>query len=191
MFAPGQVPANEGGQDPELQYDVEINGRLRQVAVHRVNGRFAVAIDRRQWMIDVARIDATTWSLLIDEGGRICSHEVTLAVGAEAGVLNVRVNGAPVAVRVNGTRRLGRKDQGAQAGGGSGPLRVLAPMPGKIVRVLVRAGEAVRAGQALIVIEAMKMENELRAAGAGTVADIQVREGQSVEAGALLAVIHR
>jgi biotin carboxyl carrier protein len=173
-----------------LQYDVEINGRLRQVAVHRVNGRFAVAIDRRQWMIDVARIDANTWSLLIDEGGRICSHEVTLAVGAEAGVLNVRVNGAPVAVRVNGTRRLGRKDQGAQAGG-SGPLGVLAPMPGKIVRVLVRAGEAVQAGQPLIVIEAMKMENELRAAGAGTVADIQVREGQSVEAGALLAVIHR
>jgi biotin carboxyl carrier protein len=187
---PASVPANEGGQDPNLQYEVEINGRVRQVTVHRVNGRFAVAIERRQWMVDVARIDAHTWSLLIDEEGRTTSHEVSVAVSAEAGGLNVRVNGAPVAVGVNGTRRRGRKEQGAQAGG-SGPLRVVAPMPGKIVRVLVSAGEAVHAGQSLIVIEAMKMENELRAAGAGTVADVQVRDGQLVEAGALLAVIHR
>jgi biotin carboxyl carrier protein len=173
-----------------LQYELEINGRLRQVTVHRVNGRFAVAIDLRQWLIDVARIDAYTWSLLIDEEGRTWSHEVTLAVGADAGALNVRVNGAPVAVCVNGTRRLGRRNEGAQ-GGGSGPLRVVAPMPGKIVRVLVSTGDAVQAGQPLIVIEAMKMENELRATGAGTVTDVQVSDGQSVEAGALLAVIHR
>ena len=98
--------------------------------------------------------------------------------------------GAPVAVCVNGRRRLGRKAEGEQAGG-SGPLRIVAPMPGKIVRVLVRTGEAVHARQPLIVIEAMKMENELRAAGSGTVAEIRVTDGQSVEAGALLAVIHR
>ena len=173
-----------------MQYEVEINGRLLRVTVCRVDGRFAVAIDRRQWMIDAARIDAHTWSLLIDEGVRTSSHEVTLAASAEAGVLSGRVDGAPVAVCVNGRRRLGRKDEGALAGG-SGPLRVVAPMPGKIVRVLVRTGEAVQARQPLVVIEAMKMENELRAPGAGMVADIQVRDGQSVEAGALLAVIHR
>jgi biotin carboxyl carrier protein len=173
-----------------LEYEVEINGRLRQVTVHRVDGRFVVAIGGHERMIDAVRIDAHTWSLLIDEEVATCSHEVTLAAGGEAGALNVRVDGVPVAVSVNGRRRLGRKDEGAQAGG-SGPLRVVAPMPGKIVRVLVRTGEAVQVRQPLIVIEAMKMENELRAAGAGTVADIQVRDGQSVEAGALLAVIHR
>jgi len=173
-----------------VQYEVEINGHRRQVTVEHVNGRFAVVIDRRQWTIDVARIDAYTWSLLIDEEDRSCSHEVTLAVGAQAGALNVRVDGAPLAVCVNGTRRLGRKAEGAQTNG-SGPLRVVAPMPGKIVRVLVSAGDAVQIGQPLIVIEAMKMENELRATGAGTVADVQVSDGQSVEAGALLAVIHR
>jgi biotin carboxyl carrier protein len=64
-------------------------------------------------------------------------------------------------------------------------------MPGKVVRVLVKKGEAVRARQSVVVIEAMKMENELRAAGDGTMAEIHVRDGQSVEAGALLAVIHR
>jgi biotin carboxyl carrier protein len=173
-----------------VQYEVEINGRLRQVTVHRVDGRFEVAVDSRRWLIDAARIDAHTWSLLIDEEVGTRSHEVTLAADAPSGALNVRLGGAPVAVCVNGRRRLGRKDEGVLADG-SGPLRVVAPMPGKIVRVLVRTGEAVHARQPLIVIEAMKMENELRAAGDGTVAEIQVRDGQSVEAGALLAVIHR
>jgi len=62
-------------------------------------------------------------------------------------------------------------------------------MPGKVVRVLVKSGDQVRARQPLVVVEAMKMENELRALLDGTVADVQVREGQSVDAGALLVVV--
>ncbi len=62
-------------------------------------------------------------------------------------------------------------------------------MPGKIVRVLVRPGDAVVAKQGLVVVEAMKMENELRAARAGRVREVAVTEGQSVEAGALLVVV--
>jgi biotin carboxyl carrier protein len=172
-----------------VQYEVEIHGRLRQVTVHRADSRFVVAIGHREWVIDAARIDTHTWSLLIDEEGRTRSHEVTLAA-AGSRALSVRVGGVLIEVSVNGGRRFGRKDEVAQAGG-SGPLRVVAPMPGKIVRVLVRTGEAVQARQPLIVIEAMKMENELRAAAAGTVAEVLVEEGQSVEAGALLAVVHR
>ena len=72
---------------------------------------------------------------------------------------------------------------------GSGPQRLVAPMPGKVVRVLVKAGDTVRARQPIVVIEAMKMENELRAGRDGVVAEMQVREGQSVEAGTLLAVV--
>jgi biotin carboxyl carrier protein len=62
-------------------------------------------------------------------------------------------------------------------------------MSGKVVRVLVQPGEGVRARQPLVVIEAMKMENELSATHDGTVADIKVRDGQSVDAGTLLIVI--
>jgi biotin carboxyl carrier protein len=62
-------------------------------------------------------------------------------------------------------------------------------MPGKVVRVLVKAGDAVTARQPVVVVEAMKMENELRASRDGTVAEIHVREGMSVDAGALLLVI--
>jgi biotin carboxyl carrier protein len=62
-------------------------------------------------------------------------------------------------------------------------------MPGKVVRVLVAAGDAVRARQPIVVVEAMKMENELRADRDGVVSDIHTREGALVEAGALLIVI--
>jgi biotin carboxyl carrier protein len=93
----------------------------------------------------------------------------------------------PVALRLNSRRGGGRRQGGAAAG--SGPLRIVAPMPGKVVRVLVKAGDPVRARQAVVVVEAMKMENELRADRDGTVAEIHTREGMSVEAGALLVVI--
>jgi len=70
-----------------------------------------------------------------------------------------------------------------------GPARLTAPMPGRIVRVLSESGASVVAGQGLVVIEAMKMENELRAPRAGRLLELLVREGQAVEAGALLAVV--
>ncbi len=66
---------------------------------------------------------------------------------------------------------------------------VRAPMPGKVLRVLVEAGLGVKAGQALIVVEAMKMENELKAPGAGTIGRVHVRAGDTVEKGAVLVEI--
>jgi biotin carboxyl carrier protein len=70
-----------------------------------------------------------------------------------------------------------------------GPLRISAPMPGKIVRVAVEPGQSVAAGEPLVVMEAMKMENEIRAPREGTVKEIAVRAGQAVETGAVLAVL--
>jgi biotin carboxyl carrier protein len=66
---------------------------------------------------------------------------------------------------------------------------VIAPMPGRIVKVLVKAGDRVARGQGLVVVEAMKMENELRAPREGTVAAVRVSEGMSVEASAVLVVV--
>ena len=90
-------------------------------------------------------------------------------------------------VMLNGRRRWGRKEEHGAAG--SGPQRLIAPMPGKVVRVLVKAGDRVNARQPVVVVEAMKMENELRASREGTIAEVHAREGMSVDAGALLIVI--
>jgi len=166
-----------------MQYDVEIGGRRRQVAVTRAGDRFAVTVDGVTKQVDVARIGAHTLSLIVDG---VCPADVTIAPAGQGGDLTITVGGIPIPATLNGRRRWTRKDEG---GAGAGPQRLTAPMPGKVVRVLVEAGAAVRARQPVVVVEAMKMENELRAGRDGTVAEIHVREGMSVEAGALLIVI--
>jgi biotin carboxyl carrier protein len=166
-----------------MRYEIEVAGRVRQVEVRRADEGFVVSVDGCEFPVAPARIDPQTLSLLID--GR--SVEVTVAPDPGTGQWRVGVGAAAVGAAVNGRRRGARHDDGHGAGGG--PQRILAPMPGKIVRVLVKPGEAVGARQAMVVIEAMKMENELRAARAGTVTEVHAREGASVDAGTLLVVI--
>jgi glutaconyl-CoA/methylmalonyl-CoA decarboxylase subunit gamma len=94
--------------------------------------------------------------------------------------------------RTRRTLRVERTSVGAtarDARSGSGAAELRAPMPGRIVRVLVSEGDVVAAGAALIVIEAMKMENELGAPRAGTIQKLAVREGDAVDGGALLVEI--
>jgi biotin carboxyl carrier protein len=81
------------------------------------------------------------------------------------------------------------RDLSAATAGPVGPAPVRAPMPGLIVRVNVKVGDEVQAGQGLVVMEAMKMENELRATAAGTVKSIEVVAGTAVEKGALLVAL--
>ncbi len=178
-----------------MRYDVEIQGRVRQVQVTRAGGRAVVEVDGCRWVVDAVRIDGQILSLLLAEiadgtsgaatamaGGR--SAEVMLA-SHPGGRLTAGVGGIPVDVHPAGRRRPTPGGDGAQRG----PQRLLAPMPGKVVRVLVKAGDAVAARQPVVVVEAMKMENELRAARDGRVSEVAVRDGQLVEAGMLLAVI--
>jgi biotin carboxyl carrier protein len=185
-----------------VQYEVEVNGRVRQVHVHRHGGQFAIGIEEREWMVDAARVDSHLLSLLIQPTGVAApgspsaageavavraSHELSIAADAAAAQFTVVARGTPLSVGLNARRRWGRSSDTAASTGG--PQRVTAPMPGKVVRVLVKAGESVTARQALVVVEAMKMENELRAAIDGRVADVLVKEGQSVDAGAPLLVV--
>jgi biotin carboxyl carrier protein len=169
-----------------MRYEVEVGGVVRQVEMHRDAGRLVVTIDGRRCLVDVARVDAHTVSLLIEDGARSLSREIAIDRDA-GGLLQVRLGAAVIPVRVNGWRRRGRPDSAAVSG--TGPQRIVAPMPGKVVRLLVEAGARVSARQPVIVIEAMKMENELRAGQGGVVADIAVRAGQSVDAGALLMLV--
>jgi biotin carboxyl carrier protein len=187
-----------------MRYEVEVGGRTRQVALSRVGDAFAVTVDGREWRVDAVRIDAHTLSLLVDSvwpnetpgsphaappstpAGLRPGYEVSIAPDRVGG-LTVCVGATPVAVALDRRRRWGRTEDAGAAG--TGPQRLVAPMPGKVVRVLVGPGEAVRARQSLVVVEAMKMENELRAGRDGTVAEVHAREGASVDAGALLIVI--
>lgn len=173
-----------------MQLDIEVAGRIRRVTVTKGDGdRFVVTVDGHPRPVSVARLDDHSFSLVFGpEIGGGTSYEVTIAPDRVTGARLVFVGTTPVPVSLNGRRGNSRKD-GDGLSTASGPQRVVATMPGKVVRVLVGKGDAVRAGQGLVVIEAMKMENELRAARDGTVVDVRVREAMSVDAGAVLVVI--
>jgi biotin carboxyl carrier protein len=185
-----------------LQYEVDVGGKRLRVSLAREGSGFAVTVDKRTWHVDAARIDAHTLSLLLNSPvsagvparpvtsgpaqlGR-ASREVVVTTDPVTAQLVVGIGAIPMSVSLNGRRR-GRRDEAGVVG--SAPQRLVAPMPGKIVRVLVKAGEVVRTRQPMVVVEAMKMENELRAGRDGTVAEVLAREGASVDAGALLIVI--
>jgi biotin carboxyl carrier protein len=164
---------------------LEVNGVVRRVQVEQEGTRFVVTLDGIRHVLDAAEIEPGRWSLLFDAARR--SHEVLVRSG-QTGAATVIVDGATVPIRVLDPRN--RRMSGAAGDAGDdGPVRVTAPMPGKVVRVLVEAGDVVLARQGVVVVEAMKMENELRAPRSGTVRDVQAREGASVEAGALLLTI--
>jgi biotin carboxyl carrier protein len=166
------------------EYEIEVGGRTRKVSVSRAGEAFAVTVDGRTTLVDVARIDGQTLSLILDNAR---SKDALVTAGPAAGDLTVTVDGTQVPVVLNGRRR--HRRDGAKGSGSDRPEKLTAPMPGKIVRVLVKAGDKVVARQPLVVVEAMKMENELRSGRDGVVAEVHASEGQSVDRGALLVVI--
>ena len=98
--------------------------------------------------------------------------------------------GAPVKAAPAAPKKEAKNAAAPQATGTEGAVKVNAPMPGKILSVKAKVGQAVNKGDVLMILEAMKMENEIVAPSAGTVASININEGASVEAGTLLATLN-
>ena len=172
----------------DMMLRMEIGGRLRQVAAERLGSpdRFRLTVDGRTFEVNAARVGQRTWSLLLPDGSQ---HPVAVS-GTPASGLTVHLTTGDVPVTLPDVGRRRRPDS-ARAGvpGSAGPARIVAPMPGRVVRILAAVGQRVRAGQGIVVVEAMKMENEVRAPQDGLVRDVPVREGQSVDARTLLAVV--
>lgn len=166
-----------------MKYEVVINGARRSVEFTPQNGEashVAFSVDGRLVEADAVRISRSTYSILI--GGR--SIEVTLE--ENPGGLLLRTAGQEFQAEVIDPRAWRRgRGSGVEL---EGRQQLVAPMPGKIVRVLVAAGQQVDSGQGLLVIEAMKMQNEVRSPKSGTVERV-AREGQTVNAGEVLAVV--
>jgi len=171
-----------------MTFEIEVNGRTRSVSIERAgaDGRFRVAVDGEVTLVEAQRAGAFGLSLLFPEAGQD-STRVSIAPGSAPGELLAYLNGRMTAVAVNASRT-GRGGADA-AGSAHGEQRIVAPMPGRVVRVLVAVGDAVELRQPVAVVEAMKMENELRSPKAGRVKDVAVKAGTSVEAGRVLVVI--
>lgn len=170
-----------------MTFEIDVNGRTRSVTVERAGSRdrFRVTVDGEVAVVDAQRSSEFGLSLLFPDRSH-AGVRVSLAPGSVPGEMLAYLAGRTIPVAVNG-RRTGRS--GDSAAGTDGEQKITAPMPGRVVRVLVAAGDAVEARQPVIVVEAMKMENELRSPKAGRVKDVAVSAGASVEAGRVLVVI--
>jgi|SRR6516162_3156813 biotin carboxyl carrier protein len=134
----------------------------------------------REFELDVRETQPGVLSLLVDGRSYEVRRETTHA-GMTVSVGSRRYCAEVADPRSLRTRRA--------AGNDKGPQKITAPMPGKVVRILVPEGNEVREGQGVLVIEAMKMQNELRAARQGIVRKIMVKEGAAANAGDVLAVV--
>ena len=143
-------------------------------------GRFRVVVDGTERVVDSRQTAPGTFSLLIDHA------TAEVSVTSRGDEFAVALDGRTHKLRLLDERALRRHGRKGAAEGGR---EVRAAMPGKVVAVLVAVGAAVERGQGLLVIEAMKMENEIASPRAGTIAEILVKPGQAVESGELLARI--
>ena len=170
-----------------MTFEIEVSGRNRTVGVERTAaGRYRIVVDGTPHDVDAARVGHFGLSMLFDSEGGV-TREVHVTPSGARGELLVGIDGRIVAATVN-ARRTGRggADGSAHA---EGEQTIVAPMPGRIVRLLVAKGDDVAAKQGVVVVEAMKMENELRSPKAGRVKEVAVTPGTSVEAGRVLVVI--
>jgi biotin carboxyl carrier protein len=166
-----------------MRVELEVAGRRRLVEIERRDDRLTVRLDGQPVGVEATALPGGRWSLRLPGSGR--QHQVVILSRPDGRGLEALVDGLSVPVRVSSGTAVARK-AGAHR---EGPDRVTAPMPGKVVKLLVSAGDQVTARQGVVVVEAMKMENELRAGRAGIVREVLVAEGASVEAGTPLLVI--
>ncbi len=166
-----------------MKFVAAVGPRAETVEVSGGAGRYQVTVGEQVWDVDARLTASGICSLLI--GGVSYVADV---LAREAGRLVVEVGGETYTVQVEEETRYIIRTRGG--GGGSGGGQTLAaPLPGRVTHVAVRPGDAVNAGDTLVVIEAMKMENEFRAGAPGTVAEVRVAPGQAVNAGDVLVVI--
>jgi hypothetical protein len=171
-----------------VRFDVDAAGQPRAVDVTPAGAEWRVTLDGRVWLASMVR-SGDRWSLLVrDAAGAEYPGGRSYDLGFEprqGGGWQVHVGGAVVPAGLRTSAQRLRRQGGSDPGDG----RVVAPMPGRVVKVLVAPGARVEARQGVVVVEAMKMENELRAPMAGIVREVRAVEGASVEAQAVLVVI--
>ena len=165
-----------------MKYVATIGGTSEVVEISGGDGHYLLTIGDRRWEVDGRPSAEGIYSLLI--GG--VSHVATVV--DRDGTAVVDVGGETYTVLVEEQTRWIIRTHGGAAGSARGQTLV-APLPGKITHIAVRPGEQVQAGDTLVVIEAMKMENEFKASAAGTVVEVRVQPGQAVNPGDTLVVI--
>jgi biotin carboxyl carrier protein len=168
-----------------MHYVAIVNGTERNIEIVEIGPeRYRLTMDGRSMEVDARALNETTLSVLLDDHAYNIESERT-----SDGAQNLLVRGEVVNVDVLDLRKVRLRRVQETAAGEGGPVEITSPMPGKVVAVLVKDGQEVNEGQGLVVVEAMKMENELRAPRAGKVTKLTAKEGAAVDGGAILCIV--
>ena len=162
-----------------MKYVVEVNGERIEVDVDGER----VTVNGETLAVTLTDVEGTPVSLL-RVGDQV--HRVVARSAGMRGRYSLALDGHRYEVEALDERTRAVRDLSALSEKSAGPAPVIAPMPGLVVRVSVQPGDQVQAGQGIVVMEAMKMENELRASSAGTVKAVRVTAGTAVEKGTVL-----
>jgi biotin carboxyl carrier protein len=163
-----------------LTYDVNIDGKNYRLELNYVDGRWQCRLDGEAVDVDAVLARRDVLSVII--GGK--AYEIKRERTATD--MHLWVGSVRYAVQLRDPRSLRSR---ASADDGKGPRKLIAPMPGKVVRILAGEGAEVEAGQGIVVVEAMKMQNEIKSPKKGVVRKIVAAEGAAVNAGDVLAVV--
>jgi acetyl/propionyl-CoA carboxylase alpha subunit len=163
-----------------MTYDIAIDGKSYRLDLNRVDGRWSCRVDGCEVEVDAVLARPDVLSL------RIGNQAFEVKCERVAGDMHLWVGSARFDVEVRDPRSLRGR---VRAVDDAGPKKLTAPMPGKIVRVLVEQGAEVEAGSGVLVVEAMKMQNEIKSPKKGTIQKILVSEGAAVNAGDVLAIV--
>jgi len=164
-----------------MKLEIELGGTSHSVEVLGAERNLTCTIDGQSLEANAIEVERGIYSILI--GGQ--SFEAHIEPFGDE--LRVTIGGKQYLLGVSDSRKWKRNHHAASAS--EHRQNVAAPMPGRVVRVLVCAGDAVTAGQGIVVVEAMKMQNEVRSPKTGKMERLLVKEGQAVNAGDVIAVI--
>jgi biotin carboxyl carrier protein len=163
-----------------MLYDVTIDGKNYRLDLNRAEGRWFCRLDGQELEVDAVLTRKDVLSL------RIGNMAYEIKSERVASDLHLWVGSTRFAAEVRDPRSLRGR---TRAGDDQGPKKIVAPMPGKVVRLLVHDGDEVEQGAGVAVVEAMKMQNEIKSPKKGSVQKILVTEGAAVNAGDVLAII--
>lgn len=165
-----------------MKYFVEVDGTERVVELTERLGTLSVTVDGNPVEVDYQDVDALGQVLVLSDGK---SFGASIEGGANALVVTIAGHAYDVAIEDERERAANAAERAASKGGGL----VKSVMPGVVVELLVDAGQTVEAGQPLLILEAMKMQNEIDAPAAGVVREVHVAKGEAVGGGAKLVTI--
>lgn len=165
-----------------MKYEVLIEGHSHQVEMERTENGFDCIVDGEAFSLDVVMTARDVLSILHNGRQYEAKREYSLL-----GETHIIAGSERFAAEVRDPRSL--RSRRAAAGAETGPARIIAPMPGIVIRLLVSQGDDVEAGQGVAVVEAMKMQNELKSSKKGKITRIAVKEAAAVNAGDLLVVV--